>query len=288
MPMKTITEFSGSVLVAAARFVKPPQPASPPTEPPAPAADEAAAPEASSAESGAVGVIPAPILDEEGLKAALGISGDRAARLLEALAVVGSRAAQGLKVRVLSGDGTPPPGAKKQGDFYYVVDVPGRVDQDQRHGGRGRGGHDERRGGGGGHGGRGSRPGGAGRGHSGLEREPPRTEVPATGAGWVLQRAPSDPNDKHGGARRGPRGRRPDGSDHPGGGRGRPGGGPGRGGPGGGPGRGGPGGGPGRGGPGGGPGRGGPGGGPGRGGPGGGPGRGGPGGGGAVPPRGPS
>jgi hypothetical protein len=177
---------------------------------------------------------PAASFDEDGLRTALGISGERATYLLEALAVVGSRVAPGLKVRVLSGEGTPPTGATKRGDFYYVVDVPGRVQRDDRRDGRGRGGRDDRKGRGGGHGPGGGRPGRPGGGHGGLEREPPRAEVPATGAGWVLQRAPSDPNDKQGDRRGPPRGRRPGGGQRPGGGRGRPGGGPGRSGPGGG------------------------------------------------------
>ena len=49
------------------------------------------------------------------------LSGDCLTRLVEALDVVGSRADNVRLVRVLSGE-DPPPNAKKQGDFYYLVD----------------------------------------------------------------------------------------------------------------------------------------------------------------------
>jgi hypothetical protein len=277
--MKTVTEFSASVLASAAKFVKLPEPAGKgrpaapapaegaPAEPPPAAAAEGAAPaeapaapvEAPAAPAEAPAAAAASV-DEAGLTAALGIGGDRLARLVDALTVVGPLLGQVLKVRVLSGEETPPPGAKKVGDFYYVVDMVARPQRDDRRGGHGRGGPDERRGGRGGPGGAGRRPGGPGRDSGMFEREPPRGEVPARGAGWVLQRAPGEPGDRD--RRGGPRGGRPGGG--PGGGRPRgPGGGPGGRGPGGGPGGRGPGGGPGGRGPGG---RG-PGGGPGGGGP---------------------
>ncbi|HEY3353909.1 MAG TPA: translation initiation factor 2, partial [Polyangia bacterium] len=248
MAMKTVTEFSASVLAAAARYIKlpepaaksAPRPAAPPAEAPAeptPPAEEAAAPapapegapvpESAPAEAAAEGTpaeapaepapAPAATIDEEGLRA-VGISGERVARLVDALTAVGSRLSQVTKVRVLSGEDTPPSGAKKIGDLYYVVDMVARPARDDR----GHGGRDDRRGGGGrggfggkpgGGGGFGGKPGAGGRGRGELEREPPRNEVPAAGAGWVLQRAPGDPNDR-GGDRRGPggpRGRRPGG-----------------------------------------------------------------------------
>jgi hypothetical protein len=102
------------------------------------------------------------MVDVQGLLS-LGITDDRLARLLEALKVVGARIAQVSKVRVLSGEGPAPHGATKVGDFYFVVDVRGRVETgDQRD--QGRGGRDERRGGRGGPGGRGGGrgPGGPG------------------------------------------------------------------------------------------------------------------------------
>ena len=100
MPMKTVTEFSSTVLTTAARFVKSPapvsgsaeQPAPPAEEPPAPAAAPSAGAEAAEAEApteGAEAAAPAeggeaaappapapdlPAVDEEGLSAALGIS----------------------------------------------------------------------------------------------------------------------------------------------------------------------------------------------------------------------
>ena len=50
------------------------------------------------------------------------LSGDRLTRLVEALDVVGNRVDNVRLVRVLSGE-DPPPNAKKQGDFYYLVDL---------------------------------------------------------------------------------------------------------------------------------------------------------------------
>ena len=44
------------------------------------------------------------------------------ARLLEALEVIRDRADNVRLIRVLSGE-DPPPAAKKQGDFHYVVDL---------------------------------------------------------------------------------------------------------------------------------------------------------------------
>src|SRR5262249_11449936 len=85
--MKTITEFSGSVLRDAARILLQRAPS-----------------------------------DEE--LAALGLAGDRLARMNEALAVVGDKVDEVHRVRVLqAGEGeNPPPAARKQGDFFYLVE----------------------------------------------------------------------------------------------------------------------------------------------------------------------
>src|SRR5262245_23555643 len=87
--MKSITEFSGTVLREAARL-KP-------------------------AEEGA----------GEEWAAPLGVSGDRLARLTEALAAAGDKVAEVHRVRVMqAGEGEAAPAqAKKQGDFYYLVEV---------------------------------------------------------------------------------------------------------------------------------------------------------------------
>ena len=83
---------------------------------------------------------PAPV-DDSAVRASaeieekMGIKGDRLARLMEALEVMRGRADNVRLVRVMSGE-DPPPSAKKQGDFYYVVDLQPRPEPRGRHGGR--------------------------------------------------------------------------------------------------------------------------------------------------------
>src|SRR6185369_8723409 len=115
----------------------------------------------------------------EAVGEALQMSGDRLARLMEALSVVGNRVGSVRLVRVLSGD-KPPPNAQKRGDFFYVVDVvqkgqqggKGRFegrrgDRGVPGGGRDRGGPGGGRGPGGPGGGRGPGGPGGGRGPGG-------------------------------------------------------------------------------------------------------------------------
>ena len=129
------------------------------------------------------------------LEQKLAIGGDRLARLMEALEVLRDRAENVRLVRVLSGE-DPPANAKKQGDFYYVVDLQPRHegrsrDRDERGGrrdgggdrGRGRG---DRSGGGGGGGGFRSGPGGGGGGwlSVGSRRWPGCGGWPARSRSW--------------------------------------------------------------------------------------------------------
>ena len=158
--------------------------------------------------------------EAEAVGAELQFQGDRLARLMEALDVVGNRSAQVRLVRVLQGEDAPS-GSQKRGEFYYAVDLMPRPQSQQRdgfdsrggdhrrgQGGRDRGGRPGDRGSGGqrgagggpgagagGHGGQGGRggkfsndrPGG----RDGDSREP-RGEMPRGGAGWMLTRAPED------------------------------------------------------------------------------------------------
>src|SRR3982750_2816803 len=158
--MKTITEFSGTLLRDAARIRQ--------SHRPPPARGEV--------EGGAAEPRGPPPVDESAVRASaeieekMGIKGDRLARLMEALEVMRGRADNVRLVRVMSGE-DPPPSAKKQGDFYYVVDLQPRPESRGRHGGRddrdrgrdrggGRGGGGGGRPGGGPGGAKGSRPGG--------------------------------------------------------------------------------------------------------------------------------
>src|SRR5450432_582047 len=119
-----------------------PAPEGPPPEGPTPdgPAPEEPAPEAPQPE---VAEAAAPVVDEGAIAAAaeleekLDIKGDRLARLMEALDVIRDRADNVRLVRVMSGE-DPPPGAKKQGDFYYLVDLMPRAEP--RRNDRGRGG----------------------------------------------------------------------------------------------------------------------------------------------------
>ena len=156
--------------------------------------------------------------EAEAVAAATNVQGERLSRLMEALSVVGKRAAGVRLVRVLSGDKAPA-NAQKKGDFYYVADMmprpESRRDRDSRGddrrgrdrdggGGRGRG-----PGGPGGGGGRGpGGPGGSGRGGPGgstgfggrgggfnalgRDADLPRGEMAKGGEGWMLTRAPEE------------------------------------------------------------------------------------------------
>src|SRR5436190_1687092 len=130
--MKTVTEFPGILLRQAADIQRAFK-ASQPAPEPAPAAEaptdeERAAPESSEGEAApAAEAAPAEPAagtgpDAEAVGEGLQVSGDRLARLMEALSVVGNRVGAVRLVRVLSGD-KPPPNAQKRGDFYYVVDL---------------------------------------------------------------------------------------------------------------------------------------------------------------------
>ena len=149
----------------------------------------------------------------EAIGADVGVSGDRLARLVELVELAGDKLGNVRLVRVFQGE-TAPSGAMSAGEFHYVLDrmaAPPRPDRgDDRRGGRD-GGRRDRPGGRGGPGG----PGGGGRGPGGPrgregfgadrgERVNPR-EVPVAGAGWMMTRAPRDPDED----RRGPRGRGP-------------------------------------------------------------------------------
>ena len=150
----------------------------------------------------------------EAVGAEVGVSGDRLARLLELVDLAAERLGNVRLVRVFQGE-TAPAGAMSVGEFHYVLDrmaAPPRPDRggDDRRGGREGGRRDRPGGGRGGPGG----PGGGGRGGPGGargrdgfggdrgERVNPR-EVPVAGAGWMMTRAPRDPDED----RRGPRGR---------------------------------------------------------------------------------
>ena len=180
------------------------------------AANDAAASSEGSASDAAAGEQPAeaaPVAldlgtgpEAEAVGAAMQVQGDRLARLMEALDVVGRRVAQVRLVRVIQGEPAPS-GAQKRGEFFYVIDLMPRPQSmqrdssDSRDGGRrGQGGRDRgsRPGGGnrgpGGAGGGGGAPGSGGKfsmdrpsGGRGGEREA-RGETPRAGAGWMLGR----------------------------------------------------------------------------------------------------
>ncbi|HEU5059697.1 MAG TPA: hypothetical protein VFU21_24365 [Kofleriaceae bacterium] len=155
----------------------------------------------------------------EAIGAEVGVSGDRLARLVELVDVAGDKLGNVRLVRVFQGE-TAPPHAMSVGEFHYVLDrmaAPPRAergDRGDRRGGREGGPRRDRPGGGPGGGGRGG-PGGGGRGRDGFgadrgERVNPR-EVPVAGAGWMMTRAPRDPDEDRRGPRRGPRRDRPPG-----------------------------------------------------------------------------
>ena len=248
--MKTLTEFSTLTLRKAAEarasFRGAPAHAAPAAETPA----EGDAP-AAEGEPPAEAAKPAdPAIDH--VATTLGVQPDRAARLLEALDIVGGNIDAIRLVRVYQGE-TGPHGAVSRGEFHYVLDrVAGpqkaRRDRDERGGDRGgRGGDRGGRGGGGGggggggFGGRGDRDKPRGLGslvHGAVKEEkkdddrPGRGEMPRAGIGWQLTAAPRDFGGEgrgkgRGGPRRGPGGpggdrrdrRGPGGPGGPGGGR---------------------------------------------------------------------
>lgn len=197
--MKVLTEFSGTIIRLAAkaaseaRSTLPPEP-EPVVEAPAaeaeapveaaveatteaaveataeeaaPAADAEAAPEAAAPAEAAPAAPAAPAVDSDETKAILeeaigketNISGDRLARLREAVDAVGSKAADVRLVRVYS-DESPLNGAKTIGAHQYVIDMmpksmkqqfasPGAKDGKGGRGGRGGGARGGRGGGGG-------------------------------------------------------------------------------------------------------------------------------------------
>ena len=209
--MKTLTEFSTLTLrkAAEARAAYRQTAPAPAVEAPAAAAEAPAEGAAEGAAEGDAEAAPAPAADPaaEAVAAALGVPSDRAARLLEALDIVGGNLDQVRLVRVFQGE-TGPHGAVARGEFHYVIDrVAGAK--------RGGGGRDERRGdrgdrGGdrGGRGGGGDRPRGGDRdkprGLSSLmhgapkeekkdDDRPARGEMPRAGIGWQLTAAPRGP-----------------------------------------------------------------------------------------------
>jgi hypothetical protein len=232
--MKTLTEFSTLTLRKAAEAraalataqpaTTTPPPAPPDSEPPAEgveaptaeASEEATAEAADAAEAPAEAAAeqaqPATPEDDpavQALASALAVQPDRAARLIEALDIVGNRIDQVRLVRVFQGE-KGPHGAISRGEFHYVVDrvaAPSRGRDDRRGGGGDRG---ERRGGG-----RGDRdkPRGLGSLKVGAPKEerkdddrPGRGEMPRAGIGWQLTAAPRDGGEGRG--RGGPRGER--------------------------------------------------------------------------------
>ena len=158
----------------------------------------------------------------QALASALGVQPDRAARLIEALDIVGNRIDQVRLVRVFQGE-KGPHNAISRGEFHYVVDrvagpARGGRDRDDRRGGGGRD-RGERRGGGGGGGGGGfggdrgpAKPRGLGSLKVGAAKEekkeddrPGRGEMPRAGIGWQLTAAPRDFGGGEGRGRGGPR-----------------------------------------------------------------------------------
>lgn len=196
--MKTVTEFSGSTLKTAA-----------------------------AAKAKLVGEGVAPEQLSERLGADIGLTGDRLARLVEALEAAGDQVEKVRLMRVFAATDEPK-GAKKVGEFNYLIDFmpsmqPARGGRDRGRGGRGGFG-------GGGGGGKGA-PGGAGGGKASLGRDGlPREDrgpLQTAGAGWTLTRDPSAPlHDKKRGPKRGRPGDRGDRRGHRPGGPGGPGGGP--------------------------------------------------------------
>src|SRR5262249_4936846 len=133
----------------------------------------------------AEGVTPEALGERLGVE--VGVSGDRAVRLVEALEAVGPDPSRVRLVRVFSG-GEQPKGATKGAEHHYLVDLQPATPAGKgagRESGRGR-----RFDGGGGRRGEGERGGGGpGEGERGPREE--RGSLPRAGMGWVLTRDPS-------------------------------------------------------------------------------------------------
>lgn len=228
--MKTLTEFSPLVLRRAADALAKARAAHPRTEPaageapasaPAPSEPAAEAP-AEAAAGEPAGEAPAEAPAEaapsgpdpvvEAVAADLGVQADRAARLVEALDIIGDRIDQVRLVRVYQGE-KGPTNSLARGEFHYVIDRvaapprrgrdrddrPGREGRDRGPGGRGGRDRDKPRG-------LGSLKAGA----SKEERDPRddrpgRGEMPRAGIGWQLTSAPRDFEGRGRGPKRGPR-----------------------------------------------------------------------------------
>jgi hypothetical protein len=111
----------------------------------------------------------------------MSIKGDRLARLMDALEVMRDRADNVRLVRVMSGE-NPPPGAKKQGEFYYMVDLLPHREARPRGRGDGRNRSNGGKGGFGAAAGRG-RGGGGGGGGDRRRADPAVAAVPGGGGG---------------------------------------------------------------------------------------------------------
>jgi len=143
--MKTLTELNGTLIRKAAAAIAEAKRSLPKEAPPAPAAAEPVAEatpalEAPAAEAAAPAPAApaAPAADSEAVKAALdaavaaatGLSGDRLARLRDAVEVVGGRVEDVRLVRVF-GVEEPVSGAKTHNGFQFVVDMaPASMRQD--------------------------------------------------------------------------------------------------------------------------------------------------------------
>src|SRR5258705_392204 len=129
--MKTITEFSGNILRDAAKV--PRKVAEAATAETAASEEGATAAAAATPEEGAPaggegagggeaggarGKKPAMVPDADAIGAALSISGDKLARLVDALIVVGNRVETVKRVVVVAPENAPA-SAKKQGEFCY-------------------------------------------------------------------------------------------------------------------------------------------------------------------------
>lgn len=165
-PMKTLTELNGTLIRKAAAAIAEARKSLPKEAPPAPPVAEAAAEaapaadgaEAAPAEAAAPEAAPAapeaaPAGASEAAKAAIeaaaaaatGLAGDRLARLVDAVEVVGGRVEDVRLVRVFGAE-EPVTGAKALNGFQYLVDMaPASMRQDwsvkkeKRFGGRGGG-----------------------------------------------------------------------------------------------------------------------------------------------------
>ncbi len=141
--MKTLTELNGTLIRKAAAAIDQAKKNLPKEAPPAPAAEAPAAPaegaEAAPAEAAAPAPAPAaPAGESEAVKAALdaavaeatGLSGDRLARLRDAVEVVGGRVNDVRLVRVFGAE-EPVNGAKTHNGFQFIVDMaPASMRQD--------------------------------------------------------------------------------------------------------------------------------------------------------------